>query len=469
MSEVAFLSAAELLEKFRSKELSPVEAAEACLAQIDKYDPAVNAFCLVDADRTLDQARRSEQRWQSGEPAGLLDGVPAAVKDVFLTIGWPTLKGSKLSDPHQAWDVDAPAVTALREAGAVFVGKTTTPEFGWKGVTDSPLCGVTGNPWDPARTPGGSSGGSSAALMLGMGTLAIGTDAGGSIRIPASFCGHPGIKPTLGRVPHWPPPPYGTLAHAGPMARNVDDLALLMDVLVRPDARDWTSLPPEKLRFRQSIDAGVQGLRIAFSPDLGRVQVDREVAKLVAAAADVFADLGAHVEQQTPVFADPDRTYEVLWNSGAVRATLGYSKEQMDQLDPGLKRIAEQGRRYSIEDYTQALRNQAELGVVMGLFHQHWDLLLTPTVPILAFEAGRDVPAGWGDARWQSWTPFTYPFNLTQQPAASVPCGLTSSGLPVGLQIVGARHRDALVLQAAAAYERARPFGRWPPMLDKDN
>ncbi|MEX2586571.1 MAG: amidase [Actinomycetota bacterium] len=469
MTEVAFLSAAELLTRFRSRQLSPVEAAEACLKQIDKYNPAVNAVCLVDADRTLEQARASERRWQSGDPAGPLDGVPTAIKDVFLTAGWPTLKGSKLSDPNLIEDVDAPAVAALREAGAVFIGKTTTPELGWKGVTDSPLSGPTRNPWDPSRTAGGSSGGSAAALMLGMGTLATGTDAGGSIRIPASFCGHPGIKPTLGRVPHWPPPPYGTLAQAGPMARDVADLALMMDVLVRPDPRDWTSLPPETVKYRECVELGVKGLRIAFSPDLGRVRVDPEVAGLVAAAVEVFADLGAQVEHETPGFADPDRTFEVLWNCSAVRATRMYSDEQLELLDPGLKCIADEGRGCSIADYMQAVQAQAELGVTMGLFHQRWDLLLTPTMPIPAFEAGRDVPVGWQDYRWQSWTPFTYPFNITQQPAASVPCGFTESGLPVGLQIVGARNADALVLQAAAAYERARPSDRRPPMLKDHN
>lgn len=466
--EAAFLPAAELLRLFHTRELSPVEVARTCLDQIERHDPSVNAFCWVDADRTLADARESERRWQSGEPAGLLDGVPTAIKDVFLTAGWPTLRGSKLFDVDQPWEVDAPAVAALRAEGAVFVGKTATPEFGWKGVTDSPRQGVTRNPWDPERTTGGSSGGSSAALALGMAALATGTDAGGSIRIPASFCGHPGLKPTLGRVPHWPPPPYGNLAHAGPMARTVEDLALMMDALVRPDARDWTALPPVTGSFREGLDGGVRGLRVAFSPDLRRIEVDPAVADQVAAAVDVLADLGAEVKQQDPQFPDPDFTFEVLWNCSAVRATLNHSPEQLEQIDPGLRRIAELGRDCAIEDYMRALQAQAELGVTMGQFHTEWDLLVTPTLPIPAFEAGHDVPVGWEDYRWQSWTPFTYPFNLTQQPAASVPCGFTQAGLPVGLQIVGPRHADALVLRAAAAYEAARPQDRRPAMLDEN-
>lgn len=464
MSDLAYMSATELLASYRAGTLSPVEAAEACLERIERYDGHVNAFCLTDRPATIEQAMASEKRWRAGEPVGRLDGVPVAIKDVFYTMGWPTLKGSKLSDPAQPWDVDAPAVAALRAAGAVFVGKTTTPEFGWKGVTDSPLHGVTRNPWDTSRTAGGSSGGSSAAVVLGMATLATGTDAGGSIRIPGSFCGHPGIKPTFGRIPHWPPSPYGTLAHPGPMARTVAELALMMDVLVRPDARDWAALPPETVNYTDELGGGVAGLRIAFSPDLGRVKVDDEVAAAVRAAAVVLESLGAIVEERTPAFPDPLPVYEMLWNCSAAGATMTFDDDQMQQLDPGLRRAAEIGRRVMAEEFVEASRLRAELGVLMGRFHEDWDLLLTPTVPIPAFEAGVDVPHGWDDDRWPTWTPFTYPFNLTQQPAASVPCGFTAAGLPVGLQIVGARHADALVLRAAAAFEQTQPRMRRPSL-----
>ncbi len=465
VSDVALLSATELLRRYRSGELSPVEATEAALAQIDRHDGTVNAFCLVDPEGALAQARDSADRWAHGEPIGALDGVPTAMKDVFLTKGWPTLKGSQLVDADQRWEVDAPVAASLRESGAVFVGKTTTPELGWKGVTDSPRHGVTRNPWDPSRTAGGSSGGSSVALVLGMSALATGTDGGGSVRIPAGFCGHPGIKPTYGRIPLWPPSPYGTLAHAGPMARTVEDLALMLDVLARPDARDWTALAPEPSSYLDSLGAGVAGLRVAFSADLGFVAVHDEVRGLVEQAAATFEEMGATVEAVDPGFQDPMRLFEVLWNSGAAGATSGYGESELALLDPGLRRIVEDGRGYSAVDYVEAVGLRGELGVLMGAFHQRWDLLLTPTLPIPAFEAGRDVPPDSADQRWPTWTPFSYPFNLTQQPAASVPCGFTADGLPVGLQIVGPRHADAMVLRAAAAYETARPLTQRPPML----
>ncbi|MFW6092166.1 MAG: amidase family protein, partial [Actinomycetota bacterium] len=259
MTSPTDLTAAALLDAYRARSLSPVETAEACLARIEALDGAYNAFCHVDAETTLEQARASERRWFAGAPSGLLDGVPVAVKDVFLTAGWPTLRGSRTVRPEGPWEVDAPVIAALRRHGAVLVGKTTTPEIGWKAVTDSPLHGVTTNPWDTGRTAGGSSGGSSAALAARMAPLALGTDGGGSIRIPCSFCNLAGIKPTYGRVPLWPASPFGTLAHAGPMSRTVTDTALLLTVLAEPDARDWMALPPDRRDYRNDVNGGVSG------------------------------------------------------------------------------------------------------------------------------------------------------------------------------------------------------------------
>jgi len=241
-TDVTRLSATELIELYRRRELSPVEATRAVLAQIGSRNAVTNAYCLVRDDEALASAKQSERRWQAGEPAGLLDGVPVSVKDLLLTSGWPTLRGSLTTDKAGPWNVDAPTVARLREHGAVLLGKTTTPEFGWKGVTDSPLTGVTRNPWDTARTPGGSSGGAAAAVASGLGPLALGTDGGGSIRIPASFCGIVGLKPTHGRVPVYPPSTFGTLSHVGPMARTVADTALLLDALGSPDYRDPLAL-----------------------------------------------------------------------------------------------------------------------------------------------------------------------------------------------------------------------------------
>lgn len=460
----ADLTAVELLAAYRAGDLSPVEATQDALDRIAAHDGAVNAFCLVEADSALDAARESEKRWQAGEPAGLIDGVPTSVKDLLLTRGRPTLRGSRTIDPAGPWEVDAPAVARLREHGAVVVGRTTTPELGWKGVTDSPLTGVTRNPWDPDRTSGGSSGGSAAAVALGMGPLSLGTDGGGSVRIPAAFTGTTTLKPTYGRVPNYPASPYGTLAHVGPMTRSVADAALLLDVVSGPDPRDaWALAPTERVSLE---GASVAGLRIAVSPTLGHAELDPGVAAAFAAAVDVFAALGAELTEADPGFPDPVAAFETLWFSGAAKSIEHLGPEQRALMDPALVEIAEQGARHSALDYLTAMAVRNDLGRLMGEFHTAHALLLTPTLPIPAFAAGREAPEGWPRQRWTAWTPFTYPFNMTQQPAASVPCGFTPDGLPVGLQIVGPRHADAAVLRAAQAFQQATDHHlRRPPLV----
>lgn len=455
MSEVAFLTATELLELYRTRRLSPVEATEAALRQIERHNPRINAYCLIDAESALAQARESDERYGRGEPKGRLDGVPTSIKDVFLTAGWPTLKGSRTVDPGQMWEEDAPATARLREHGAVLLGKTTTPELGWKGVTDSPLTDVTRNPWNPARTAGGSSGGSAAAIALGMGRLSVGTDGGGSVRIPAAFCGLVGLKPTYGRVPWWPASPYGTVAHAGPMASAASDAALMLDVISEPDARDPLALPPEDIDYLESIEGGVEGLRVAFSPDFGYVDVDPEVQQVVREAARMFEEMGAQVEEVDPGFEDSVDIFKVHWYAAAANALRAFDEQDRELMDPGLVEIAREGADYSALEYLEAVGRRNDLSLHMSEFHETYDLLLSPTLPIEPFEAGREVPEGWPHKRWMSWAPFSYPFNLTQQPATSVPCGFSSSGIPIGLQIVGAKYEDALVLRAAHTYQTA--------------
>jgi len=455
MTDLAGLTATELVAAYGAGSVSPVEATAAALATIDAYDGAgVNAFVLVDHDSAMEAAERSAARWRAGEPLGPGDGVPASIKDLLYTRGWPTLRGTTLIDERGPWEDDAPAVARLRESGAVLLGKTTTPEFGWKGVTDSPRYGPTGNPWNPALTAGGSSGGSAAAVGLRMGAWSVGTDGGGSLRIPAAFTGTVTIKPTYGLVPVWPASPFGTLSHAGPITRGVADAALMLDILTGFDPRDWSALPTPATSFRVGLDDGVRGLRVAFSPDLGHVRNDPRVEAVVRAAAGVFADAGAHVEEVDPGFADPVDAFHTLWFTGAAKVVQPYGAGALEQVDPGLRRAAERGHGVSAADYLDAVAVRVDLGERMGRFHRTYDLLLTPTLPITAFPKGADVPPGWHSPDWTSWTPYTYPFNLTQQPAASVPCGFVD-GLPVGLQIVGPRHADALVLRAARAYERA--------------
>ncbi|MDX3752520.1 amidase [Streptomyces sp. AK08-02] len=462
LAELADLTATRLLDGYRKGEFSPVDATRAALERAEQLQPVVNAFVRIDAEAALAQARESADRWRRGEPAGLVDGVPTTVKDIILLRGTPTLRGSKTVDSRGSWSEDAPSAARLREHGAVFLGKTTTPEYGWKGVTDSPLTGVTRNPYDSSCTAGGSSGGSAAAVALGAGPLSLGTDGGGSVRIPAAFCGIFALKPTYGRVPLYPASAFGTLAHVGPMTRTVADAALLMDVIGRPDSRDWSALgPPVPDSYADSLAGGVRGLRVAYSASFGgRVAVRPAVAGSVRRAVERLAELGAYVTEADPGFTDPVDAFHTLWFSGAARVTQRLGAREVELLDPGLREIREPGGRFSALDYLAAVDVRMELGRRMGLFHESYDLLVTPTLPITAFEAGVEVPGGSGLRRWTGWTPFTYPFNMTQQPAATVPVGVDGDGLPVGLQLVAARHRDDLVLRAAHTLEEAlRPGG----------
>lgn len=463
--DLCYLPATELTALYGSGRLSPVEVAQALLQRIERVNPQVNAYNLVDGDAAMRAARAAEARWKAGKPLSPIDGVPASIKDIILTKGWPTLRGSKTVDPDQAWDVDAPVTARLREAGCILLGKTTSPEFGWKGVTDSPLTGITRNPWGLDKTPGGSSGGASAQVAAGLGALAGGTDGGGSIRIPAGFTGIVGLKPSFGRVPAWPLSPFGTVAHIGPMTRTVHDAALMLQEMAKPDSRDWFSLPQSETAYSANLDAGAAGLRIAYSPTLGFAKVDSEVATAVAVAAKLLAELGAKVEEVDPGFADPVDIFHIHWFAGAYNALMNLPPEKHKLLDPGLARTFERGAAIPLKDYLQAMNARGQLGVTMKQFHERFDLLLTPSLAVLPFEAGRLAPADMGDAYWTAWTPFTYPFNLTQQPAISIPCGFSQSGLPIGLQLVGPMHREDLVLRAAAAYEAATGWHKERPPL----
>jgi aspartyl-tRNA(Asn)/glutamyl-tRNA(Gln) amidotransferase subunit A len=465
-ADVHELGAAELSDAFRSCEISPVEVVESCLARIAALDAEINAFCHVDADYARGAAEQSERRWIEGAPLSPLDGVPVAVKDLLLTRGWPTHRGSLTVDAKGPWPDDAPVVARLREAGAVLIGKTTTPEFGWKGTTDSPLTGITRNPWNLKKTPGGSSGGSGAALAARLAPLALGTDGGGSIRIPASFCGVFGLKPSFGRVPAWPLSPFGTLAHVGPMSRTVHDSAMLLNVIARPDSRDWHALAFEGSDYTRGLADNLQGKRIAFSPRLGHVsRISAEIETAVADAARVFADLGAMVEAIDPTGGDQASTFRTLWWAGAAFLLRDLPEEKREMLDPGLRQIAEAGATISLRDYLTASAARGAYGTAMRQFMGNYDFVLTPSVATVAFDTGKLTPSDEDGNAWVSWTPYSYPFNLTQQPAASVPCGFTREGLPIGLQIVGRMFDDAGVLSACAAYEAANPLYRRTPTL----
>ena len=442
-----------------------MEATQAVLDRIAVLNPKLNAYCHIAAEEALAAARASEARWRAKTPCGELDGVPTSIKDLILTRGWPTRRGSRTVDVNQAWDIDAPATARLREAGAVLLGKTATPEFGCKGETNSPLTGITRNPWNLAKTPGGSSGGAAAAVAAGLGPLAVGTDGAGSVRIPAAFCGNVGMKPSFGRVPAYPLSPFGSVAHIGPHTMSVADAALMMNVLKRPDARDWTSLPPDGSDYRIGLEDGIRGLRIAYSPTLGYARnVHPDVSAAVDAGAKILQSLGAHVEAVDPGFDNPLDITIGLWFVGAWSVWNTLTPEQQSVTDPDFRAEALMGEKMSALDVQRLTLRRGALGSQMRQFMQDWDLIVTPTVAVPAFDAR---PAGHTPMDAQAmlgWSPFSYPFNLTQQPAITVPCGLTSDGLPIGLQIVGPMFADALVLRAARAFESACPVRRPQPL-----
>ena len=456
--DILSLSAGQLIEHYRAKRLSPVEALNAALHRIDALNPIYNAFVVLDRDSALKVARESEARWQLGAPAGRVDGLPTTVKDLILAKGWPTLRGSRTIDPNQKWDEDGATVARLREHGAVFLGKTTTPEFGWKGVTDSPLTGVTRNPWNTDLTPGGSSGGAAVAAALGMGWLHVATDGGGSIRIPAGLCGLFGFKPTWGIVPVHPHSPALTLWHQGPISRNVTDAALMLSVITRPDPRDWYAVPSPGIDYTQGLEDGIAGKRIAYSRTLGYAVVDPEVARLVDAAVRTFDGLGAHVEEINLALEDPISIMQPLWAVALALAVAPMTAEQRAMVDPPLLDLAEPGFRLSALEYRQLEKARENFARRVTGLHPQYDLLITPQLATTAFAVNHEVPPGTHMQRWWQWSPFTYPFNLTQQPAATVPCGFASNGLPVAMQIVGAKYADHLVLKAARAFEKVRPF-----------
>jgi aspartyl-tRNA(Asn)/glutamyl-tRNA(Gln) amidotransferase subunit A len=459
-SEIAFATALDLVELYRTKALSPVEATQALLARLDGLQPVFNAFCVIDRDGALAAARASEERWRAGQPLSPLDGVQATIKDLVLMRGFPTLRGSRLVDPEQDWLEDGPAVARLREAGVVILGKTTTPEFGWKAIGDSPLTGITRNPWDLQHTTGGSSAGAAAACAAGIAPLHVGSDGAGSIRIPAAFTGIFGIKASFGRVPAYPSSPMGLLSNIGPMTRSVRDAAAMLNVLARPDHRDPYALPQDGRDYLAGIDGGVRGWKIAYSPDLGYAKVDPGIAACCAARAQQFAELGATVEEVGAIFPSPREALLTLWAAGAATVLAGFPKQRHSLCDPGFVKVASDGEHERAVDYVAADMVRTTLGQRMAAFHERYDLLLTPMMPVPALPVGQDLNDPATERSWIDWSPFSYPFNMTRQPAATVPCGLTEAGLPIGLQIVGPLYAEDRVLRAARAFEETQPVRR---------
>jgi aspartyl-tRNA(Asn)/glutamyl-tRNA(Gln) amidotransferase subunit A len=465
--DVVWRSAVECAALIRRKELSPVELTEAVLARIDALNPRLNAFCLVAQDVARRHAREAEIAVMKGEPLGALHGVPVSVKDALFTRGMRTTGGSRLY-AELIPEVDAVSVGRLKAAGAVLLGKTTTSEFGHKAITDSPLFGVTRNPWNVERTPGGSSGGAAAAVASGCGPIALGSDGGGSVRIPAAFCGLVGLKPSYGRVPLGAGfPGWDHVSHVGPLTRTVRDAAAVLDVIAGGDDRDRESLPREPGSYVEACEAGVKGLNVAWTPDLGFARVDPAVLEITGDAAAEFESLGCHVEVVNPGWENLEEVFTTLITAQFYAAWSDELPAAEARLDPTLVRLIRRGGSVTARDYLRARARVAEYWEEVRAFSERFDLLLTPTTAVAPFAADGRTPReiDGEPVSVLGWMPFTYPFNLTGQPAASVPAGLTEDGLPVGLQIVGRRHADRAVLAAAAAYETARPWSARRPAL----
>jgi aspartyl-tRNA(Asn)/glutamyl-tRNA(Gln) amidotransferase subunit A len=465
--DLCWLSAAELSRLYRRKKVSPVEVLDAVLDRISTVNPRLNAYVLVTAEQARKDARAAERALgKRGATLGPLHGIPFSVKDLVITKNVRTTFGTPLHRDHVPTE-DAPMVERLKKAGAIMLGKTNTPTFGWIGATHNLLFGVTRNPWNLERTPGGSSGGASAAAAAGLGPLHVGTDGGGSIRIPASCAGIYGFKPSYGRIPLHPPSGAWSLSHVGPMTRTVTDAALVMNACAGPDERDQYSLPAARIDYVKALGGTLKGLRVAYTEDLGFADVvDPEIGAACARAVKAFRELGCRVEEVQPGWPSPKDCWEQIF-CGGIATRMAPFREQRDLIEPGLLQIIEATLKNPPTRYVQAWFDRLAWWQHPRAFFGKYDLLLTPTIACPPFRTGLDNPteiAGRPVSAY-AWIPFTYPFNLTGQPAASVPCGFTKDGLPVGLQIVGRRHDDASVLRASAAFERARPWAAQRPPL----
>jgi aspartyl-tRNA(Asn)/glutamyl-tRNA(Gln) amidotransferase subunit A len=455
-TDAALLTAEEMLALYARRALSPVEVLQAVTERIARLNPRLNAFAVLNP-RALDAAAESAARWAVGRPIGPLDGVPCTVKDLVDVAGFPTRRGSRTTDDTPARE-DAPSVVALKAAGAVIVGKTTTTEYGWKSPGDCPLHGITRNPWNTDHTTGGSSSGAGAAGAAGFGPLHIGTDAGGSIRIPAAWCGLVGLKPSYGRVPQWPQGAFASVACLGPMTRTVRDAALMFAVMARYDLRDPFCIPDDPRDWRDGIEDGVGGLRVAVLRRPGfDAPVDADGVAAVERAAAILADAGAELEEADPGLPDASLVFSRLWGAALARLVASLPEARRGLLDPGIHVVAQRLGNMSAVEFMEAEAMRATTGHLMAGLHQRYDLVLCPTVP--AGPPLADAPTfDPVQALSREWAPWTYTFNLSRQPAMTIPVGLRADGLPRAVQIAAAQYRDDLVLRAARAIEVAEPL-----------
>lgn len=462
-NDFAYTPALELLRLIRKREASPVEILEQCLAAIERLEPRLTCFVTRTPNLAMAAARRAERAVSALEPLGPLHGLPISVKDLIAVANVPLTFGSRTSKGNVA-DADAPSVERVKAAGACIVGKTTTSEFGCKAAGDSPLTGITRNPWNTKKTPGGSSCGAAASVAAGLTPFALGTDGGGSIREPSALTGLFGIKAQFARVPVFPAAATPTLAHVGVTARTVRDAALLLATIAGPDTRDPFSVAELVPDFLAACDSPVKGLRIAWSPTLGYAKPTPEVCNITQNAVAIFESLGCHIELVENVFEDPVDLWSSEFYAGIGTRLKTQYRETPHLLDPALVDVLRDALDQPLDAYYANVFKRYAFRETMRRFFEKYALLLTPQTPIPAFDVGIDVPHEFPDRNICSWQYYTYPFNLTGQPAASVPAGFTADGLPVGLQIVARINRETDIFAAAAAFEQAQPWAhRRPP------
>ena len=446
-------SATETMRLLRQRQISSVEVVQAYLARIDTFNPSLNAFVTLDPQGALEAARKADEHPSSGA----LHGLPVAIKDLSYTAGMRTTCGSLTLKDYVPQE-DSISVTRIRQAGGIILGKTNTPEFGYKGITNNRLFGLTRNPWNLERHSGGSSGGSASAVAANLAPLAEGTDGAGSIRIPASFCGVVGFKPSFAMVPRYPIPDlYYTLSHTGPLARTVQDASLLFEVLAGESPHDDLSMSPHDWPKKAN-----QKLKVAYSPTLNFATPEPQVEALVRQAAEAFRDLGYELQEANPpIPKDPEYIELHIWNTVYASRYAPLKPEFAELLTPEMVDIIKEGMQLPAYIYCQDSIERTKLYYVMDRFFEEYDLLLTPTMPLEAFDSKLERPAQVGGRPITTlfgWTPYTYPFNLTGQPALSLPAGLGPQGLPLGLQIIGPRGSDRLILEVGRRFEELRPF-----------
>lgn len=458
-SEFDMMTAMEMRSEIVARRISPVDLTRRALEKIEKTQDSLNAFFFVSADEALEAARKAEKAVMNGSPLGLLHGIPFSAKDLMAVGGMPYASGSLAMKDNIA-PADAPAVARARAAGAILIGKTTTSEFGCKPVGDSPLTGVTRHPWNLKKTPGGSSAGAASSVAAGITPFALGTDGGGSVRIPCSLSGLAGIKGHFGRVPVWPVSATPTLAHVGPMARTVTDAALMFTAIAGYDPKDPFSIAGHVPDVLSACSASPAGLRIAWSPTLGYARPQPEVVDLCRRAAETLQGLGCHVEEVDAVFdEDPAAIWTAEFYAGVGTRLRGVIENQSDLLDPAVLDVLRPALAQEMRSYYASVFERYALREKMRIFFEKYDAILSPVIPVTSLDVGVNVPEGMSDRNIVSWVYYTYPFNLTGQPAATVCAGIAADGMPVGLQIVGRALAEYDVVRIAAAYERTQPQG----------